>query len=569
MASRLEDAYESPSNDSQRERMELTCPICLEEFEEPKILPSCKHNVCKHCLQNMTKRKSKALCPVCRTEFSLGTQGVVDLVTNVELAELVRCSREERERQGVARIFELCVQKMADANKLLEDHKIFSQRRQQYGEELQEQIHNLAEKFISCVREKEKELCKKVENEIERHEYESNKQIENLAQLVEESSATIIKIESVLNNQDEATNEDRKNIVLESQKILNTKRYENLTPFDVVTANFSPNLSLLGKLEKDGFGKVYSTNQYRYTGNETHSNKQSSIKPLEAYITVTADDLGLEYFAPLSLATDGKKYVAVADPANSNVLLLDINGKLLKRFKPPGKNPEPLTFSGVAFTPSSELLAVCGSTEVFYLNIKEGGFKMTYRTNEKYGVRYCFVTVGPDGRVLLTCEPSLRHFRSCIFMYKDIPFGKPDLMFGLNGYDHRLEFPFKAIYYKEEYFVSDMEKGSILVYNSQGVYRRQIGGKDDDSLSHIEGGTSHQLVLPTGLALCPDKGCFYICDWGSSSVQVYKTDGTFVAKFTIEGRPTDIILLDSGSVVISSKDDQWIKFYTFPTFSLK
>lgn len=565
MASEIENAQNrTVTSDENKERVDLTCPICLEEFEEPKSLPSCKHNVCKQCLQNLIRRKSKALCPVCRSQFSLGSEGVMKLETNLELVELVRRSREKRERQGVGRIFELCVQKMADSNNLLEDHKIFSEKRKQHGEELKGQIHRLAERFISCIREKELELCQKIEEEIERHENESKTQIEILAQLVEDSSATIMKIENVLNNQDEATNEDRRNIVIESQKIFGIKMEEKLTPCDVVTANFSPNLSLLNKLESQGFGKVYSTNQINYSGKESPCH--SIIKPLQPYVTVSADDLGLEYFAPLSLTTDGNKYIAVADPSNSNVLVLDTQGKLIKRFHPPGRNPQPLTFSGVAFTPSRELLAVCGSTEVFYLNLKEGGFKMTYRTNEKYGVRYCFVTVASDGRILLTCEPSLRHFRSCIFMYKDIPFGKPDLTFGLNGYDHRLEFPFKAIFHKDEYFVSDMEKGSILVYNSQGIYRRQIGGKDDE---HMTNEQENSLVLPTGMALCPNKGCFYICDWGSSSVQIYKTDGTFVAKFTIEGRPTDIVLLDSGSVVVSSKDDQWIKFYNFPSFSFK
>ncbi|KAK3739581.1 hypothetical protein QZH41_002066 [Actinostola sp. cb2023] len=454
---------------------------------------------------------------------------------------------------------------MADANKLLEDHKIFSQRRKEYGDQLQEQIHNLAEKIVSCVRGKEDELCQQVQEEIASHEEESQNQTTVIEKLMEDSSAVISKIEDVLNNQDETTSEVRNNIVIESKRIIDAKMYDNLSPFDVVTASFSPNLSILSKIEKEGFGKVYSTNYCRYTNTSRINGRKHSTnhcKPLEPYITVKADDLGLEYFAPLSLATDGKKHIAVADPANSSVLLLDNNGQLMKRFKP--KNPEPHTFSGVAFTKTGELLAVCGSTEVFYLNIREGGLKMTYRTNEKYGVRYCFVTVGPDGRVLLTCEPSLRHFRSCIFMYKDIPFGKPDLMFGLNGYDHRLEFPFKAIYHKHEYFVSDMEKGCILVYNSQGVYRRQFGGKDEDEPLNEE----NNLVLPTGIVLCPDKECFYICDWGSSSVQVYKADGTFVAMFTIEGRPTDIILLENGSVVVSSKDDQWIKFYKFPPFSL-
>lgn len=569
MASRSDSRLDSSLPGSSRERMDLCCPVCLEDFEEPKILPNCKHNVCRHCLENMTRRKpAKVLCPVCRNEFPLDQNSVRNLVTNSELVEIVNQSREERQKERLAKAFELCVQKMGDANKLLEDHTIFTQRRQEYADQLKCQIRDTADKIIEKIREKQEAMCLQVQKEVERHELDCQQQRIVLETLVADSSVFISKVEDILNSEEEITSEARKDLLSESQKIIDAKLYENLAPYDVVTAKFSPNMSILSKIEKEGFGKVYTTNapsfrssQYQKTGETTNQ-----PKPLEADITIKADDLELEYFAPLSLATDGKKYIAVADPSNSSVLLLDNSGQLIKRFKPPGKNPPPLTFSGVAFTKTDELLAVCGSTEVFYLSIKEGSFKMTYRTNEKYGVRYCFVTIAPDGRVLLTCEPSVRSYRSCIFVYRDTPFGKPDLMFGLNGSDNRLEFPFKALYHENEYFVSDMEKGCILVYDDQGRYRRNFGGKEREGFS--EGQGSSQLVLPTGMAMCSEKGCFYVCDWGSSSIQVYKPDGTFIAMFTIEGRPTDIVLLENGTVVISSKDDQWIKFYTFPPFSL-
>ncbi|XP_031568554.1 tripartite motif-containing protein 2-like [Actinia tenebrosa] len=573
MASRSDPRLDSFLPSSTSERMDLCCPVCLEDFEEPKILPNCKHNVCSHCLENMTRRKpAKVLCPVCRNEFPLDQNSVRNLVTNSELMEIVNQSKDERQKERLAKAFELCIQKMGDANKLLEDHTIFTHRRQEYADQLKSQILDMAEKIIEKIREKQEEMCLQVQKEVEKHEHDCHEQRIVLETLVADSSVFISKVEDILNSEEEITSEARKDLLSESQKIIDAKLYENLAPYDVVTSKFSPNMSILSKVEKEGFGRVYTTNASSFRSVQHQKAGETSVnqpKPLEAHVTVKADDLGLEYFAPLSLATDGKKYIAVADPSNSSVLLLDNSGQMIKRFKPPGKNPSLLTFSGVAFTKTDdELLAVCGSTEVFYLSIKEGSFKMTYRTNEKYGVRYCFATVAADGRILLTCEPSVRQYRSCIFVYRDTPFGKPDLMFGLNGSDNRLEFPFKALYHENEYFVSDMEKGCILVYDEQGRYRRHFGGKERDAGSS-DGLGSSQLVLPTGMAMCAEKGCFYVCDWGSSSIQVYKPDGKFIAMFTIEGRPTDIVLLDNGTVVISSKDDQWIKFYTFPPFSLR
>ena len=52
---------------------ELTCPICLKHFEEPKLLPCC-HYYCLECMVQMrarTKEKDYFQCPECRQEIRL------------------------------------------------------------------------------------------------------------------------------------------------------------------------------------------------------------------------------------------------------------------------------------------------------------------------------------------------------------------------------------------------------------------------------------------------------------------------------------------------------------------
>ena len=52
---------------------ELTCPICLKHFEEPKVLPCC-HYYCRECIVQMqarTRGKDYFQCPECRKETRL------------------------------------------------------------------------------------------------------------------------------------------------------------------------------------------------------------------------------------------------------------------------------------------------------------------------------------------------------------------------------------------------------------------------------------------------------------------------------------------------------------------
>ncbi|XP_078585759.1 E3 ubiquitin-protein ligase TRIM32-like [Branchiostoma floridae x Branchiostoma japonicum] len=71
----------APSSLGTHFREELTCSICLELFNRPKMLP-CQHTFCWDCLQNLVGRRDSLKCPNCRQRVRLPRNGVAGLPDN-------------------------------------------------------------------------------------------------------------------------------------------------------------------------------------------------------------------------------------------------------------------------------------------------------------------------------------------------------------------------------------------------------------------------------------------------------------------------------------------------------
>ncbi|XP_025033115.1 zinc finger protein RFP-like, partial [Python bivittatus] len=82
---------------------EATCPICLEYFQDPVLIPECGHNFCRSCLtRSWGESPSEASCPQCRRTFVPG-----NILANRQLARVVeiaqRCDPESEEGGGFCR----------------------------------------------------------------------------------------------------------------------------------------------------------------------------------------------------------------------------------------------------------------------------------------------------------------------------------------------------------------------------------------------------------------------------------------------------------------------------------
>ena len=70
---------------------QLTCPICLEQYTNPKFLP-CFHSFCSKCLENVPLELQQGSynlpCPTCRSPCQLSQQGVQALPSSFTINNL-------------------------------------------------------------------------------------------------------------------------------------------------------------------------------------------------------------------------------------------------------------------------------------------------------------------------------------------------------------------------------------------------------------------------------------------------------------------------------------------------
>ena len=504
----------------------------------------------------MRAKPSFLQCPTCRQQSFIREEDIDDLQTNVFLVKLLQQTEPHKERDKLSKGIQACVSKVEVLEELVKELKTCRERKIEQGEQLREEIHKMADAIVKTIRQSEMELTDQLEDFIaQQTEFFSRVQtrLESFSRKVQDQVDVSLKVHD---EGDDAEISKMKNTLatLARHNTLEDNVHKEINELDSFTVSFDANKDLLQKITSHGIGNL--------TMNDQCGVKVGLCTPLRVMRVslntlrkITPSTFGFETFSPLSIATDGDKRVAVADPENNNILLLNRNGDFLKRFTVPVHSSQPaMMFSGVSFSKDKkDLIAVNGARDVHVINPNEGTFKVSYRSSSQWGVKYCFVTTDPSGRLLLTCEPLAKQYRACIVVHSDAPFGKPDLRFGFSG-EGALLFPFKAVYHDKHYYVTDMEKGCVMVYNEEGEFLRQFGRKDDEI-----NGDGH-LVLPTGMVFDPSEETFLVCDWGSSSIQTYKPNGTFLGAFPIDGRPTDIALFSDGTLVVSSKDDQWIQF---------
>lgn len=107
---------------------EANCPICLEEYVEPKVLP-CLHNICKKCLKELLHHHTLSFrCPICRAVCPIPDRGVDGFPTNDYLARLIRDSPAKKVIQEIRKAMKDCSEKLVIVRKIYEEAPIWNNK---------------------------------------------------------------------------------------------------------------------------------------------------------------------------------------------------------------------------------------------------------------------------------------------------------------------------------------------------------------------------------------------------------------------------------------------------------
>lgn len=524
---------------------ELSCPVCLEELKEPKCLPTCAHNVCKACLENMARSDPEIVrCPTCRRVSQVPPGGVNSLPTNNVLIKFLEITPGRQERLDIQKSLEKSkpvVQEMekrlAILDRALEDLQVDWKK-------AKDDIHLTANISVELIRSQESTFCEEVEDFYSKKQKTLQNQRQNLGSLMGNSSACLDTADGVLVKGDVQELTEMSKVLIEQLQEISLMNFEDADELKQRCGEqleFFPNHDLQISVEKQCIGQVRRKISERKLPSLSAARASSDVDTIGRVIKKIGHKGTRKgnFKNPGGVASNAQGEIAVTDYFNNRVEIFDEDGKFLFKFGKKGSGEgQFLGPTGITYTRTNKIVVLDSRNFRVQIFDKTGHFLMNFGKRGSNQGEFGWaegVSVDENDNIIVT---DTENNRVQIFLL-DGTFVRQFGGRGTEGFDT----PLGTVYHKEEFYTSDKGNNCIKVFDGNGEYVRQFG--------RVGPGTG-DFRCPRGIAVDRLNDCILVCDSENNCVHVFNLDGTYLVNFATKKTPVGIDLLKGKKVVVSS-----------------
>ena len=536
---------------------ELKCPVCLEEFVDPKTL-SCSHTVCTACLSNMVEPRALGTnagrfvrCPTCRSYTEVHPQaGIQGLPTNYIVKNLIsgknRAIEIKELEAGIRRSRKALNVRKELVTEIVDKSESLSHQRQQ----IEGDITQMGEKIVQMVREKQERLIQELHTKVAMQQRELRQKREAMQKTMSCANEIFQGVEEMVQSLSTRELIQKKTSLLSQltyvdaiELAIETPELETIAFTPTISENDIENLTALGKIDCSNI-QDHSTVAVRIQ-DYSNDNIESSA------FGTSGNDNG-KFMLPWGVAVRSDGCIAVADHANNRIQMFDNQGVFLQVV--PDSETETVRLpTGIAFDLDHNLITFDRQSRVIKVLDTMGQLirKIGHEGDFSDGVEG--LSIDSDGRIIVTDSSNEQ-----VLVYHN--HGNLSLKFGASG-KNRLQRPSCAVFHHGQFIVSDTFNHCLKVYNRHGIYTQQIGRP---------GNEAGQFFHPRGLAVDASNNIL-VCDSGNCRVQVLDCDGNFVKSFGKQGQevgdfsmPYGIAIGNHGEVFVSDCGNNRFQIFKFP-----
>ena len=522
---------------------EVSCPVCLEEFQEPKCLPNCAHNVCQECLEEMACNNTTTTsieCPVCRVESFIPSAGVSAFPKNHLLARLIEKnpSRKACDNEFIRQALKRSKENLEGLKNAIQEMDVRRNSIKKQADSVKKEIHSAANQVIDMVRDQEQQLLLEVDQYMNNNYPETtfNKQKEKLNNLLAKTSNCVESVEKKKDGDKRASRQAQhleELVKVAGIQILSARR----KCFRKFELNFTRS-DFSSKTAESIFG-VLSVKREADNDKNSLAGLNESFGDEKVLKHIDGSKIKVPNFFPFAVTVSKKNGdIAVLDAENKRVHIFDREGNHLSQF---------LFIFGdfwdITYSHNDEIVVLNRENNSLLHYDRSGNLKRKFPPIPRPKVKFTFLSHDSSGRFFVTSSPRYQELTSdtisCVLIYNAN--GKLESVFG----EGKLSSPKKAVHLNGEFFVPDADSKSVKVFSIDGEFRREIGKGMLEDLA--------------GIAVDSEKGRVLVCDCEGYAVHVYSKEGTLVRTIRTAAPPVEIALSKDGNKLVVCFDGEKAK----------